>query len=79
MASPISNKEKKNMELTYDQVEDMRKSLQKLVALGDAVFHIGETGEPPEDVMYGWRLLIWDVADEIAKIIEPETVKGETT
>jgi hypothetical protein len=70
--------EKKNMELSNNQVGVIRESLQKLAALGDAVSFICDAGVPPDDVLCGWQLLIWGIKDEISQIIEPETVKEET-
>jgi hypothetical protein len=66
------------MELTYDQVTAIKESLQKLTALGNAVGHICEAGVPIDDVMCGWQLLLWGIADEISQIIDPKTAKKET-
>jgi hypothetical protein len=66
------------MELTHNQVEAIRGSLQKLAALGSVVSFICETGIPPDDALCGWQLLLWDIKDEILKIIDPKTAKEET-
>jgi hypothetical protein len=74
---PFIIKEKK-MELTNNQVEAIRESLQKLAALGGVVSFICETGGPTYDALCGWQLLLWGIKDEILKIIDPEIAKEET-
>jgi hypothetical protein len=66
------------MELTNNQVEAIKESLQKLAALGGVVNFMCETGTPPDDILSGWQLLIWGIKDEILKIIEPGIAKEET-
>jgi len=67
------------MEITYDQQHTIIKNCHNLLTMGAAITHICADDVPDEEILLGWRLILWDIEKEIHEIVDPESILENET